>query len=433
MRRNLLLLDTLILLLAMAYITLGADRVPFHGDESTTIWMSRDYDTAILQRDSAALGYEAPARRTTDQHMRVITGNFSKLLMGAAWSGAGMQVEDINDQWVWGLDMGWNRQNGHVPSERLLTIARLTSAWLTALGAVLLLACTQLIARHYLGHPLAIHGAGWGAVLLYTLNPAILLHGRRAMFDAGLLFGLLLVVWVALRLLLSPRTWRTYLVAGLFTGLALTTKHTAAFTVVLLYAALGMGHLFRREWPAIRNLALATVTALITIYALTPLWWSAPFDGPRAAIDERQKILDEQVAFFGGYTNTTERLTALWDEALHIAPQYYEADYWASYSGVQAEIDDYQHSGLAGWRDDIGIFALRLLTLAVGLWLVIRNWRTPTTRLLLVWLVGILLITLVSVPLQWQRYYLPIQPPLIILMGLGLGALIESRGARVIL
>lgn len=433
MRRTLFFFDTLVILLAMTYISLGVAYVPFHGDESTTIWMSRDFDTAFLQANPSALSYEPPPRRDTDQHMRIITGNFSKWVMGAAWSGVGMRVDDINDQWVWGLDMEWNRQNGHMPSERLLTITRLSSAWLTALGAVLLLACTRLIASRLLTSSLAVHGAGWGAAMFYTLNPAIVLHGRRAMFDGGLIFGLLLVGWMLMRRVVYRGTWRAYLIVGVATGLTLTTKHTAAFTVVLLYAAMGVAHVARRDWAVIGHLASATGVALCVVYALTPLWWSAPLTVSRIAVEERQKILDEQVALFGGYANVSDRLAALWQEALHISPQYYEVDYWAAYSGVQAEIKAYEQSRLTGWADDIAIFALRLLALMLGLWLSLRHWRHPTAQLALVWLVGLLLITLVTVPLHWQRYYLPIQPPLLILMGLGVGLLIEIRGARVTL
>ena len=194
-RHYLLFLDALLLIVCMGYITNGAATVPFHGDESTTIWMSRDYDTAILHGDFDAIEYQAPPRRTTEQHMRIITSNVSKIAMGAAWSSIGLNTNDVNDQWVWGLDMQWNGENGHIPSNRLLTISRLTSAWMMAFSLVFITAMGRAVGSTILSHPLAIAASSWGATLLYTLHPAILVNGRRAMFEGGFLLGLTAIAW----------------------------------------------------------------------------------------------------------------------------------------------------------------------------------------------------------------------------------------------
>ncbi len=433
-RRRWLLFDTMFLLLVMGYITLGTTDVPFHGDESTTIWMSRDFDTVILQGDFDAVAYEAPPRRTTNQHMRIITSNVSKLAMGLAWHSAGYSVDQINDQWVWhpDLDMTWNRVNGHMPTADLLSIMRLTSAWMTALGAVFILAAARLIARHVLNHPFAIAATGWGAIGLYAVHPAILLNGRRAMFEGGLLLGLTMVAWIILAWVQKQRDWQIVIVAGIATGIALSTKHSAAVTVVLFYFGLGLTVvLYRRDWKQLLQMALATLVALLIFLLLNPLWWSQPLDMPSIVIDQRRLILDEQIASFGGYENWSERLQGLWNESLHVAPQYYEAQYWTDFEGVQDVIADYESSIWSGWPDDIAVFTIRLALLGFGALLIIHTLRYGDVRgrrlvlTLALWAIGILTITLFTVPLGWQRYYLPIQPPLMILMGLGLGALVE--------
>lgn len=439
-RHYLLLIDALLLILCIGYITLGIDDVPFHGDESTTIWMSRDYDTVILKGDFDAVAYETPSRRSTDQHMRIITTNISKLAMGAAWSSINLNVEDVNDQWVWGLDMQWNRDNGHIPSDKLLRVSRLTSAWMTAIGTVFIMAIGRIIGRTILSQPLAIAGSSWGATILYTLHPAILVNGRRAMFEGSLLLGLTALAWATFMLIKHQQTkWYIYALFGILTGITLSTKHNATFTVVLLYGGLGITMLWkwwqhRQQYQLflpIGKIALATLIALLVFLALNPLWWSQPFKMPPIVIDERQQILDAQVATFGGYENFTDRLSGLWEQSFRVSPQYFEAAYWADYDGVQEEISTYEDHYLAGWTDDIIIFAGRLLFAMLGISAVINVIRHGTLQAYQmifvwgIWCIGIIGITFITVPIDWQRYYLQIQPPLILLMGLGIGKFID--------
>ncbi|NDJ86771.1 MAG: phospholipid carrier-dependent glycosyltransferase [Chloroflexi bacterium] len=441
------LLDALILLLAMGYITLGTDAVPLHGDEPTTIWMSRDFHTIILEGDPGAVAYEPPPRRTTDQHMRIITTNMTKFAMGLAWYGAGYEVAQINDQWVWAewADIEWNRSDGHMPTDELLKITRLTAAWMTALSTVFVLATTRLVARTVLAHPLAIAIAGWVAVLMYTIHPAILLNGRRAMFEGGLLLGLTAVGWIMTLLVIRHRSWGVYVLAGVLTGLALSTKHSATFTVVLLYSSVGLvaaWELIRiRSWQRLAGLALATGIALLIFWGLHPMWWSDPLAMPELTIDQRRQMLDEQVALFGGYDGPDDRLTGLWNEGLRPQPQYYEADYWANFEGVDSAIADYEASRLGGWLNgqDVVAFVLRSLLLVTGGVLVARSifQGGPAGRkaglLMAFWLLGIGALTLLTVPLGWQRYYLPLQPALVVTMGLGAGGLLDlwGRGTHV--
>lgn len=442
-----LLLDAIFLVLVLAFITLGTPDVPFHGDESTTIWMSEDYETVILNGNFEAVAYEPPPRRTTEQHMRMITSNVSKVAIGAAWSGAGMEASDLNEQWVWGLDMAWNRANGHMPSERLLEVSRLTSAWMTGLSAVFIFGTTRLIGQQIFDHALVVRGMAWTATGLYAVQPAVLLNGRRAMFEGGLLLGIVMVTWGVIFIATSPqnRRWFSYVMLGVVTGLALSTKHSAAFSVTLLYGGLvllALRHvLLARQWQKtgveLARLALATILALMVFWLMNPHWWgNSPMQMAEVTVDERQKILDEQVALFGGYESSAGRIDGLWTEMFRIEAQYYEADYWGDYPGVQSAMVDYELSGLAGWEDDGLSFAVRLGSTLLGLggmayWLV----RGPSgaRRVLLVllfWFAGILMVTLLTVPLGWQRYYLPVQPSLALVMGLGAGTIIHllSRG-----
>ena len=430
--KNFFWLHTAWVLLLAGYILVGTHAVPFHGDESTTIWMSEDFDTLMLNGDFESVYYEDPPRRTTEQHLRIITGNFSKLVMGGAWSSNGLQVEDLNEQWVWSpdLDIVWNRANGHAPSEDLLFYTRLSSALLTALSAVLVFATVRFIGYTLFKSHIATNGAAWLASGFYATNPAVLLNGRRAMFEGGLLFGLSLVAWLIFRIQRkSKMTIVDAILLGIGTGLALTTKHSAAFTITILYAGLlitFVSHVatWQQRGQVLAKVGASTAIALIVMYILSPMWWLNPLAMPTTTIEERQQILDEQVALFGGYESFSERIMGLWDESIAIQPQYAEAEYWFSFDGFSQEVENYESLMTAGIisGNHIVVVVVRLGLILTGIGACVFNiqkFKWNNGAMLLFWAAGMTIITLITVPLPWQRYYLPLQIPLSVLMGVG--------------
>lgn len=424
--------DALLLALLASYVLVGVNTVPFHGDESTIIWMSADYDTVVLNGDVSAVAYSPPPRRTTEQHLRILNGTLTRWTMGMAWSFAGFHRADLNDQWVWGLDMEWNRANGHMPSDRLLNVTRLSSALFLIFSIALVLRMSRLVASQVFTYPLIAASAGWLSAMLYALNPAILVNGRRAMFEGAMLFGAALVGWMVLHLVNRQDSFKSYLLVGAAAGIALTAKHSTAFTIALLFLgliAVKWGHSqdkSRQAYQLIFKFGLAGMTTLIIFLALTPLWWSDHFlEMPGVVLDERQKLLDEQVALFDSYDGWAERLGGLWEGIFGVEPQYYEADYWGDYAEVADEIDEYENSYLAGITSPVMV-GTRMLLVIAGLVAIGFGWRhgqKDMVFVLLMWTIGIALISLLTIPLDWQRYYLPIQIPLSLVMGLG-GAMI---------
>lgn len=433
-RKTRLWLDSLWLLLIAAYVLLGVQEAPLHGDEATIIWMSEDFDTVFVKGEVQSLFYEAPPRRSTEQHLRILNGNFSRIAMGAMWSAAGMGVEDLNEQWVWDTELSpaWQRTNGHMPSEKLLFLSRYTSAVLTVLSAVLVFAIARLIARQLPTKNFVPFASGLLASALYISNAAVMLNGRRAMFEGGLLFTLALVAWFIFRMQSKAvHHHQLFSALGIATGLALSAKHSAAFTVSTLYA----GFLIVGLWQApsqpartklIGNLGHATIIAIGLMFLLTPLWWRNPLQMPSITLDERQQLLDLQVNLFGGYDNHQDRLQGIWDECIVIHPQYAEASYWFNFEGVAEEIAHYESQGVAGFtRGGVVVVSLRLLLLLAGIIASLQQIVRSTTQrrfsfaLLLWWLAAMLIISYITVPLHWQRYYLPLQIPLSILMGIG--------------
>ncbi len=432
--KRILLLDALLLMLLVCYVLVGVKDVPFHGDESTIIWMSADYGTVVLKGDLADVRYAPPPRRTTEQHLRILNGTLTRWVMGSTRSIAGFDRNDLNDQWVWGPDMAWNRANGHMPSDRLLLMTRLSSAALLIISIAFVMAMTRSVANQLFAHRLISAAASWLSAILYALNPVVLMNGRRAMFEGAMLFGVALVGWVTLRLVNRQSSFKGYVLIGVAAGIALSAKHSTAFTIALLFIGLVVDELGSsrnqpKHWYQFSSkFIVLTLTALFVFLALTPLWWSNHLlEMPRITLDERQKILDEQVALFGGYDGWGERLEGLWRRSFGVEPQYYEADYWGDYAGVADEISDYESSHLAGITSPI-MPMIRVSLIVAGLFAMGFGWRHGQKNIvgvLALWAIGICLISLVTTPLDWQRYYLPIQPPLSIVMGLGGAALLQ--------
>jgi 4-amino-4-deoxy-L-arabinose transferase-like glycosyltransferase len=63
--------------------------------------------------------------------------------------------------------------------------------------------------------------------------------------------------------------------------------------------------------------------------------------------------------------------------------------------------------------------------LAAGLFSLRRRWRDSAAWMLLLWITLTALALLITVPFDWQRYYLPMQPPLAVVMGIGAGMIVE--------
>jgi hypothetical protein len=395
------MLDALWLITLMGYILAGMSIVPFHGDESTTIWMSRDYGYTFIDHNLELVRYHDPPLIETEQQLRLATGSLTKYLMGVSWQVAGYHLNQINDQWVWGAGWDYNQQNGHAPDDDLLQIGRLPSALMLAFGAVVMF----MIGRRLGGRPVA-----YLASLFYTIHPALLLNGRRAMFEGGhVLFSLLVILFAIWWL--QKRNWRFAILLGVISGLAVSAKHPAVFTVVAAFVACVSYLFYLSGWKSalrpLKQLAVSGIFALIVFYIMNPVWWGDPIARPAQVLHERNAILDIQVAIFGGYAGLSDQLTGFARQVFIADPQYYEAPEWADY--IADQIKDYEHSiwrGITLGGSTIGGLALALMTVSgvYGLWQD-RQDDESSRWLIAIWSATIFLTTALLTPLEWQRNY----------------------------
>ena len=163
--------------------------VPFHPDESTHLYMSRDFSILFLDRNPLALAWSPGQPQTPETQKRLLDAPLTRYVVGLGWWLRGYSTADLNADWVWGAP--WEANLSAIPSPALLLAARTPLAVLGALSAVLLFWIGVEIGGVTLGLP---------AALLLALDPLLLLHARRAMAESLLTFFSLLAVWGALRL-----------------------------------------------------------------------------------------------------------------------------------------------------------------------------------------------------------------------------------------
>ncbi len=434
------------LILLVIYVLAGTADVPFHGDESTQIFMSRDYTYQFIEHEYDKLAYNPTFTSATEQELRLLNGTINKYLIGLAWQVNGMSISDINEQWDWGADWNYNRQNGHAPGAMLLMAARWPSAVLLAAGVLVMFA---------IGRALGGTWTPYIASLYYALNPALLLNGRRAMMEGSFIFFCLLVVLAGIWLLRKPAL-RHCILLGLVSGFAVASKHTAIFTVVAVFVAILLHLIYQSvrseddysvvDYVLLPYLAIAGAIAFGSFLALNPAWWGDPAERAQIVLQLRQRLLSDQTAAFGGYANFGEQLSGFLRQSLIVTPQYYEVGAWQGYIGDQ--ISRYEASG---WRGvSVGGSVIGALVLcgimAAGVWDLIRP--SPTIShtdgegdrpnampmqggirwLIGLWVLGTVITTLVLTPLEWQRYYLPMYPVIGLIAALGANRLIQRRG-----
>jgi len=492
-RRWLWLADVILLAGLSLYIFAGRDAVPFHGDESTLIWMSADYHYLVQEHDPAPVVFRERPIDGNRQFNRVMTGAVDALTIGLAWDLAGLTVDDLNQVWDWGAfdyptEAEWtvNEQRGAIPDDRLLAIARTPSTLFTIASLILVFWIARLVSRS--------RPAAWVAAILYATSPAVLVNGRRAMQEGAMFFGAALIILIALYTLRAQRTgpWRPALTGwtlalGAASGFGMACKHTTAivaavaFLVVLLYPRLARWDRTviaddRRHVSAV--LAGGMLAALVFV-AWMPVWWSLgvllvligltvlclSFTGlarpwlvwgargaavllligaieiqpmaifellstPFYMLEQRQQLVEIQRDEHGDIDTFGQGLALLAEDTFVSYAQYYEDPTWATFTVTEAEIAAYEASGLAG-RSGWVWDALQVGLMAVGLAGLVARRRESESWQLGLWRLLPALVLLLTNPLPWQRYYIGLHPPVAILAGLGLaGLLAYARRAR---
>ena len=439
-------LDSLWLLLLSIYILAGTALVPFHGDESTHIFMGRDFYYGFVERDISQLTYRdwetLDGQAATQQDLRLKDGVLARYLFGAAAYLGGYSIDEINQQWAWGAGWDWNHENGAVPDAGLLLWARYASALLLALGVVVLFA---------IGVSVGGRTTAYIATLLYATSPALLLNGRRAMLESAMLLFSLLVVLAGLYAV-QTRKWWAYALLGLFSGLAVASKHTSVVTVAVVFLACGLVMVYRLLPSPLNPLShkrqgdftvskasvnllgqfgylfIAGVLSLTVYYAINPAWWSNPIERSSEVSATRLDFMQAQQAAFGGYESLADRLNGFYWQTFAMQNMYAETPVDNFIENLADEINAYEASYLSGFitRSPIVPFVFAILSIigVIALWFD-KLIQAEVRFIVGVWIAAMILLTLFLTPLEWQRYYLPAYPAVMLLIGLSIRLIIN--------
>jgi 4-amino-4-deoxy-L-arabinose transferase-like glycosyltransferase len=400
--------------LYLVFLLATLPSVPFHPDEATYIFMSRDWDR-IFTLGPLSICWNASGQSDPLQAERERDGPLTRYTIGAARALGGMAATDSN--WDWSADWEQNLRRGALPSAALLFLARIPQVLLLFLAVLLMARIGWRV------------GGGVGAVsagVLLAVNSQALLHGRRAMSEAGLLFGMILVIAVlleqkresspALRMLLFP------LLAGAALALAVSAKYSA-----LLMAPVALAGMFLYADSAMpRRLVLGgLLRTLVLIFGfaavfltLDPVFWCNPFGAFSAAVVERGRLLGEQIAALqtAGPRSVLQspilRVLALPYELFLAPPAVWDIPNYAAQTAAaeQAYLAQPLNTLTAGGILSAVFAVLAGAGLIVSVVRLFRKQADAPSILVLIWTACVLIGILVGVPILWQRYYLPLIP-----------------------
>ncbi len=419
-----------------AYILIGVPYASYHGDETTQLYSSHDYATLFLKQDPQALLVEWPID-TELEYLRIADSGTSRYTIGLAWRLAGYSESDLpTANFNWGRDYFGNRALGLIPDQHLMVIMRLPSAIFLALSALVMF----LIGYRIAGLPMAFFVSG-----LYTLNPIVLLNGRRALQEGSLLFFGLLTVLIGI--LISQRRergrpiplllWVGLILAG---GLTLVSKNNGFVYITAAFLWIALPELSR---PRLRSLirlgirlAICGVLLIALFVAFSPQLWSNPLarmgDAAWARLSAmRGQMSDDPEA----PSDMQRRISDIFTQPFLRPPAPYEGQYTNTYAAQRELIDTYDASPISGIHFGLAM-GLPLTVLAIfGIFANflpnLRPYRSPAISIgLLAWLViniGVLL----WLPLPWQRYFLSLIPVVSIFAAVGLWSAVRlARTAR---
>jgi 4-amino-4-deoxy-L-arabinose transferase-like glycosyltransferase len=389
-------------LLTAIYLA-GVASVPFHPDETSWLFQSRDLEA--LASHPSDLAWRAGAPSTPETTYRALNAPLAKYVLGIGRRLAGFDASSVAVDWDWMATWQANVERGALPPRGLLLAARLASAALypASLGLMYLA-----------GRRAHNMWTGLAAMLFFGLHALVLLHTRRAMAEGALTFGVSLAIFGMLQG--DRRPW----LAGLGFALAMWSKQsTAVLLPASLLAVVWSGEGFLPWRHAIRNLALALgVIAAVTL-ALNPFLWHRPAEAARQMLEARREFVRRQTSTLeamqpGVVLNDPGlRLAVMVDQLYLAAPQCAESGNYVA--ETQAATDAYLENPLhrLGRSLPAGGILLALTITGMGLAMVRAFGPSPHRRGLVLLLLATLLQAIglwAAVPLPYQRYVIPLVP-----------------------
>ena len=348
-----------------------------------------------------------------------------KLLIGAALAAGGYAGPVEIYDYDWQLRPAANRAVGRVPADGAVVAARVPGAVAGWLACLLLWSLAAA-----LGWPAA---GRLGAVLLAS-HPLWLANARRAGLDASALCLGLVAAWAAVRAVRalarsdgsggtrSALLWA--LLAGTALGLAAGTKYVGPLAALPAAAA---APIWARRggpnqaWRGPGGAALAAATtaagaAAVVFVAANPTLYADPVEQLRVS-----------AGFLARQAADMRHQHPVFAAPPLVAAEIFDRTIWPT--GFPRVVDRTLPEPLVPGSYGTPVVALgAAAALATGL-----RWSGPARTVLgaaLAWAAVVYAALILSLPIWWERWHLPLVPPLCLLAGAGLAALRESPEVR---
>ncbi|MBK9924382.1 MAG: phospholipid carrier-dependent glycosyltransferase [Anaerolineales bacterium] len=459
----------LFFLLAL-FILSGVSIVPFHGDEATFIWLSRDYDTVIRRGLVKDIMFEPDGDAKDGQNTRMTTGSIFPFSVGLLCDIVNMNNDAVVNRWDWVYppdegDRMWseNIRNGNLPNTTLLLLARFVSAFAGALSLVFIF----LSARRLLSSQLS----AWMAVLLLATHGDFLVNVRRAMQEGVKFLFLSIVLYVASVMLTEiSQHRRVYVWLGVASGLTLAAKQDAAPVLVAIYIVLVLIPLWKRETQYVILLNIlyifaSTLVAFAVFYALMPvLWhwflnvpvligialllfhipsmqnkrialigitvllaitiWMGAYQPLGALVHERQRTLNGQVGYRIKYDlfylDTPKKRALFTLKSLFRSSVMYMESPRFDIGPINEQIATYEASLVHGRINSLALDTITAILFFTGIWTLLKHFGIRSLLFFSLLLIPTIILC-ITVPLAFQRYFLILQIPYSLIAGAGVG------------
>jgi hypothetical protein len=383
----------------------GIQSIPFHPDEISLLYQSRDFE--ILFTNPLDLAYQPEREGDTVQAYRALNPPLPKYILALGRVIAGYGSDRVSVDWNWSLTWEENKAAGALFDSGLLNASRIASTIMILLSLPILYICGKRIRNH----AMAI-----SAVLLLGSHSLLLLHGRRAMAEGTLIFGVSLAILGILEG--DKRPW----LAGIGTAIAACSKLSAlALAPVGLLSVLWLPtNLKDQKKKLIQNAALFILTFLAIYFLLNPFLWTNPIRGIQSQWYERTQFLQGMVEEIEARApdqilhSPLERLTMMVTHLFIAGPQFAEVGNYIS-NTAEAEhlyLSQPLHTLFRGWLGGILMISLTIMGI-VSFGIEVRKDRWHRQRPMMLLLIASIIQTVALIwanPLPFQRYYIPLIP-----------------------
>lgn len=403
----------LILLALLTVYQIGTIHfIPFHPDESTQIYMSQDFNTIL--KNPLSMAWETDQNISSVMRLRQLDAPITRYVIGFGRTLLGLPAPQKD--WDWGETWDENRRRGALPSRRLLLVARISVSMFIPFTLTLFYGMVRNIKNKIT----ALVG-----VLLLGIHPLLLLHGRRAMAESAIIFGVTLFLWA-----LQYRKTHPWLL-GLAAAVAYNAKQsTLAIFPVGIIAVSWIQQPTRNLAKLIKNLTMYLGVFIFITVLLNPLLWKHPHQAFLSSWRARTAFTEQQLTTIQSQA-PNQVLQGIPQRGLSLTNNLYLNK--PSVADVGNYLPDTQEStevyfNIPGTSFGRGlIFGSIWITLtAGGVFFTLAKLHTHSQSrrhdliLLLLATLAQASALLLFVPIPWQRYVMPLLPLVTLWIALGM-------------